>query len=159
MEGLLRCPRFEVVCLGSCPSIMVCGFISLRIIPLSFSCPGNTAHKISRHLCTKDRTHDLSVVLRLSAARLFIAVLSSSPVHILYDRILDLKVKFERRLANMTCSHGLIADLKASMTTFPFTLCMGSMTTDTARGCSCSKLCMQSQPQNDCDLDLFDQRA
>ncbi|BAF20415.1 Os06g0703700 [Oryza sativa Japonica Group] len=29
----------------------------------------------------------------------------------------------------------------ASMTTFPLTLCTGSITTATARGCSCSKLC------------------
>ena len=30
MLGLLRCPRLDVVCLGSCPNIIVCGFINLR---------------------------------------------------------------------------------------------------------------------------------
>ena len=29
MDGLLRCPRFDVVCRGSCPIIIVCGLINL----------------------------------------------------------------------------------------------------------------------------------
>ena len=40
MLGLLRCPRLEVVCRGSCPSIKLCELISLRAH--SHSVPGAT---------------------------------------------------------------------------------------------------------------------
>lgn len=39
MDGLFRCPRLDVVCLGSCPSIIVCGLInrkaSITTLPLT----------------------------------------------------------------------------------------------------------------------------
>ena len=58
MDGLLRWPKFEVVCRGSCPIIRVWGFInrnaSITTLPLT-DCMGSTTTATARGVsCSND---------------------------------------------------------------------------------------------------------
>ncbi len=121
MEGLFKCPKFEVVCLGSWPSIMVCGFISLK---------GNIAG---------NQLKNWIVLLCLRIVVRHVCMMPSWAAAISWDSYSACVSQVCMRRVSMTSV--LWTYLKASMTTFPLTLWMGSITTDTARGWSCSKLC------------------
>ena len=69
MDGLFRCPRFEVVCWGSCPSIIVWGLIkrnaSITTFPLTLwlgSTTTATAHWLrASKLCTNHTSFIISL--------------------------------------------------------------------------------------------------
>ena len=163
MLGLFRWPRLLVVCRGSCPSIMVCGFINLcphrcpaahrqdfcqnhtRSPPLASSQAADAGSPARRLVPPADlpqgitphtpRTH---VAIEISSAERQPTAHHDLPAHRCRGG--------KGRHSALRNARSVGAHLKASMTTLPLTDCMGSTTTATARWFSASKLCKRTLP-------------